>query len=59
MKWKYCLLLLILLKVFKNDGMETSYFIKMFYLKKYDFYIQRMNKQKLVEKIKHREKVLK
>ena len=32
--WEYHLLLLTLLKVFKNTSMENGYFTKMFYLKK-------------------------
>ena len=45
LKWECCLLLLTLLKVFKNASMETSYFTKMFYLEKDEFCIQRMEKK--------------
>ena len=43
--WGYHLLLLTLLKTLKNTSMETSYFTKMFYQKKDESRIQRMQQK--------------
>ena len=50
LKWEYFLLLLILLKLFKNACMGTSYFAINF-----AFFIQKVNK-KIVSKLKNRGK---
>ena len=41
-KWEYRMLLLILEKVFKNASIETNNFTKLLYLKKAEFWIQKM-----------------
>ena len=57
-KWEYCLLLLILPKVFKNAIMETCYFTKLLYLKKDDFFMQKVN-QKISKEDKRQVRSLK
>ena len=57
LKWEYPLLLLILLKVFKNASMETSYFTKLVYLKKDEFCIQKMDKKISEEPKRHGKKL--
>ena len=44
-KWEYYLLLLILLKNFKNASVDIIHFTELLYLKKDEFCTQKMNKK--------------
>ena len=56
LKWKYCLLLLILLKVSENINIENSYLPKLFYLEKDEFCISKKEQKKKVKETKQQGK---